>query len=282
MNTRFLLVTFAIVATFLSCKTREYYQVYEVQSQNVSNEGGVLVDENEDCRITYNMWSDGGNLCFLFQNKTEKDMYVVMPKSFFIVNGLANNYYPQTFHSVTLASPVIDGIDVEDYIANQNLWYSDLSRYAKTYIGNVDGRELVCIPPGSSKFILGFNISNCIYKDCDNRNENYPKDKSRIVTFTQAESPVTFRNRIAYTFNEDGSDSHYIEHAFWLSSLRNYSEKAAISKIGTTDCESRLSTQVRVFNVSAPNKFYNRYVKAGMLYRGNGRGGYLSVRKPRN
>lgn len=281
MKTKLFFATIGI-ATILSCKTSEYYQVYEVQSQDVKNEGDVLTAENEDCRITYNMWSEGGNLCFMIQNKTDKDLYVVMPKSFFILNGLANDYYPQAFHSVPLANPAMDGIDVDDYITNKSLWYSNLSSASKAYNINTEGKEFICLPPRSAKFILGFNISNIVYKDCNHREENYPKDKSKVVTFTKERSPITFSNRIAYTFNEDGSDVHYVEHFFWLSSLTNYSEKAAFSKMHTTDCESQMTMQAKFFIMSGPDKFYNKYSKTPIRRLSNGQDGYLSVKKQRD
>ena len=81
-----------------------------------------------------------------------------------------------------------------------------------------------------------------------------------VVRYTQGDTPLSFRNRIAYTFNEQSSEINYIEHQFWLSSLQNYSEKAAISKQKIEECETKSRKVQRSFTMYSPSKFYNRYI----------------------
>lgn len=256
-----------LLALFTSCATKYYYQVYEVTSQDVSQKENVLSYENADCRITYNLWSEGGNLSFLIHNKTDKNLYVVMPQSFFILNGVANDYYSESSysHSVTNSAALSSSrqLSISGFLTDGYYWYpSRLSRYLGTSTGIIKTKEaaFVCVPPKSAKFIKGFNLYDHVVKDCNNSNENYPKNTSSVVRYSQADTPLSFRNRIAYTFNEQSSEINYIEHQFRLSSLQNYSEKAAISKQEIEECETKARKVQRSFTMYSPSKFYNRYI----------------------
>ena len=267
-----------LLALFTSCATGQYYQVYEVTSQDVSQKENVLFYENSDCRITYNLWSEGGNLSFLIHNKTDKNLYVVMPQSFFILNGVANDYYSESSysHSVTNSAALSASrqLSISGYLTDGYYWYpSRLSRLQGASVGmstteTVETKEaaFVCVPPKSAKFVRGFNLSDHIYKDCDNISENYPKNTSSVVHYTKDNSPLSFRNRIAYTFNEQSSEINYIEHQFWLSSLQNYSKKSAISKQRIEECETKARIVQRRFTMYSPSKFYNRYTWSAGIY----------------
>jgi hypothetical protein len=69
-----------------------YYQVYKT-SNGLQQKESVLTYEDENCIVTYNLWSDGGNVGFNFENKTDKDIYLDLDKCFFILNGEAYNYF---------------------------------------------------------------------------------------------------------------------------------------------------------------------------------------------
>ena len=262
-----------MLALFTSCATSKfYYQVYEVTSPDVSQQENVLSYEKSDCQITYNLWSEGGNLSFLIHNKTDKNLYIVMPQSFFILNGVANDYFSDSSHSYSVTNSAAlnasKQLSISGFLTNGYYWYpARLSRQLGASIGmstteTVEAKEaaFVCVPPNSSKFINGFNLSDYIYKDCDNNNENYPKYTSSVVQYTKDNTPLSFRNRIAYTLNDQASEVKYVEHSFWLSSLQNYSEKAALSKEKIEECETKARKVQHRFTMYSPNKFYNSYI----------------------
>ena len=269
----FLLYSTVLLALFSSCATeRLYYQVYEVESQDVTQKENALYYENSDCRITYNLWSEGGNLSFLIHNKSDSNLFIIMSQSFFILNGIANDYFSDSSHSisVTNSANISDSkqISISGFLTDGYYWYpSRLSRQFGASIGtsiteSVETKEveLICVPPKSAKFIRGFNLSDHIYKDCDNKTENYPKQSSSILHFSKDSSPLSFRNRLAYTFNSQCTDVKYIEHMFWLSSLQNYSEEAAFSKEVVEECETKARKIQRCYTMYSPKKFFNIYV----------------------
>ena len=268
---------FTIVALVLillsSCSESTFYQVYEVQSNDVEQKDDALVYENNDCEIVYNLWADSGDLSFLFRNKTDKYLYLVMPKSFFILNGIANDYYSETTRGVsktTSASVSASGqASVLGYALNNFQWHPTmLSRWKNASVGvatteTVATKEfpLVCIPPKSAKVIKGFNISNYVFKDCEKQKENYPSKTSSIIKYTETQTPLSFQNSIAYSFDEQVTDVNYINNHFWVSSLQNFSHSAAFISKMVRKCGSYTEEKAEYSTVKAPNKFYNRYVR---------------------
>lgn len=265
----------AVLSTLFlfSCTERNYYQVYDIQSSDVSMKDGVFAFDNADCRITYNMWSEGGNVSFMVQNKTDNNLYIVMPKSFFILNGVANDYYSETTYSraVTNSAQLSAArqVSVGGFISNGLAWYpAHIGRVYGASIGSsltesITTREspMTCVPPKSSKLIFGFNISDHIYKDCDNYKFNYPSRVSPLISYSENDTPIKFRNRIAYSFDEESKDIKYIDHSFRMTNLQNYSQKAALDKLKYEECETNRNMSVKSFTMSSPNKFYNIYNK---------------------
>ena len=88
MKIKNLLYTIGIVLIFSSCATTSFYQVYDVKPINESiTKSDLLFFEDENCKITYNLWSNGGNIGFNFYNKTDSKIYVKLNESNFILNG---------------------------------------------------------------------------------------------------------------------------------------------------------------------------------------------------
>ena len=266
-----LFVSALVLALLSSCSERIYYQVYQLESSDVQQKGNVLFFENDDCTITYNLWANGGDLSFLMHNKTSENMFVVMPQSFFILNGIANNYYSETTYGRTVtgiaALSASRQMTLSGYLTNGLSWYpSTLSRQVGAMAGvstskSVQTKEpaYICIPPKSSKFIMGFNISDYVYKDCENYDQNYPKVTSNIVRYSQANSPLVLRNRVAYTLSKEDGEARYIDHNFWLSSVQNYAYKSAFSKEKVKVCETDMRENEKRFVMSSPQRFYNVY-----------------------
>ena len=268
-----ILAFISLVVFMTSCSHQTFYQVYEVLSPDVTVQENILLYENSDCSISYNLWSNGGNLNFLFTNKTDQNMFIVMPKSFFVLNGVANDYYSDSSHSLSvtksMAANSTSSVAVNGYLSNGFFWYpSTISRHigataglSRTETVKTNEMPIICIPPKSSKFIKGFNLSDYVNKDCENRKMNYPSRTSPKVSFNMTNSPLVFRNRIAYTFDEKSSDVKYIENKFFVISYLNYSEKSAFEVKKEKNCDNDFEVSKKYFKMSAPNKFYNTYMK---------------------
>lgn len=272
MRHRHFLFSVAITAIALSsCHTTTYYQVYEMKTPELTTKESCLTYDNEDCSIMYNLWAPGGDASFLISNKTGKNLYVVLSKSFFIMNGVANDYYTGSIYGKSVSSLVSsllsESTSVSRIMSNDNRWFPlNFSRGVNMTAGlsvvrsvETKEQEIVCVPPFASKSIPGFNIYNDVYKVCDHPRRNYPKTSSNPIVYSESNTPIIFRNRIAYTFDEEAKDIKYLENKFWLSSIQNFKDKSATRKETYEDCESHRKNSYRSFTVSAPNKFYNTY-----------------------
>lgn len=82
-----------LVAVGLSSCNPNYYQVYKVNSSDLVQKENSMVFENEDCKIMYNLWGLKGTMGFIFENKTNEDIFLDMTQTFFIKNGAANDYF---------------------------------------------------------------------------------------------------------------------------------------------------------------------------------------------
>ncbi len=279
MRAKVLMFAIAVIA-LASCSNKlpMFYQVYEVASPDVKTTPDVMVYENQDCRITYNLWANGGNLSFMIQNMTGKDLYLVMPRSFFILNGVASDYYSGATNTISLsmASGVSDvssaSMGLSGYAYYQTgQWFPTTISRSQSLVSTTSSavahsmskpeKEIICIPPHASKLINGFALSDYVYKVCGEKSEkiNYPKEQANVNEYTQEDTPLMIRNRLAYTFNAQGEDVQMIENTFYVQSVKNYFEKTFISKNKVQDCESNTTHKVKQFNLYAPQRFYNKY-----------------------
>ena len=266
MFTSFLLV---------SCKLN-YYQVYEVKSPNLIQRDNSLVFENEDCKVSYNLWSNKGAVSYIIENKTDKDLFLDMTQSFFIKNGAAYDYFQnKTYETREYSIAGLGYSASETYIGKDGYWPSQyfvpLTYSEKVMAKMMKGNsvavtqkepEYVCIPANSYKYFYYYNVNPSFIETCD-KDKDYPNNSSVLNTLSESNTPLKFTNRIAYSFQENNSALKYIDNSFWLAQVKNYSEKEAVEKrqIKRGCKEDLVSPKQKVFKIGGPNQFYVSYIK---------------------
>lgn len=253
-----------------SCK-QFYYQVYDVNSDGLKQEDNSLVYENEDLKVMYNLWGEEGNVGFILQNKTDRDLFVDMDKTFFILNGEANDYFKNREYSSTTTNTASVGYGMsQSYWMAKGYWPlqyyvpTTVSGLAKLMRGHTSGvttkeKQIVCIPAHAYKVISEYKVSPQFLKTCD-RDKDFPRRTATVANYSESSSPVRFKNRIAYSFDRECKDLQHIENSFYVSGVNNYSKKAAIEKVREkTDCYSRKKNKREYFKIGGPNKFYRTY-----------------------
>lgn len=265
-----MLVVILASLVFTSCKNL-YYQVYDVESNVLTQKDNSLVYENEDLKILYNLWSENGSVSFIVQNKTSSNLFINMGQTFFIHNGEAHDYFKN--QEYTNISNLITSFD---YGANQ--YYSSASGYwpmsyfilsslpnvTKITKGTsrsvtVKEKEIVCIPAKAFKHFCYFSVAPALKVVC-NKKVDYPNTMAKIGSFTQSDSPLKFENRIAYSFSPEGKEAKFVENDFYVSNISNYKGKAAIEKRSVdSGCNSSIKERKKFFKIGAPNKFYLTY-----------------------
>lgn len=264
----------AMVCLGLTSCTKTYYQVYDVNSESLKQEDNSLVYENSDMKVMYNLWGENGKVGFILQNKTDKDLFVDMDKTFFILNGEANDYFKNREYSASMANAAYFDYSLnKTYSASSGFWPTQyyvpmLSVFAKVIKGRTTGittkeKQIVCIPANAYKVISEYNVSPRFVKTCV-RSKDFPRNTANVANYSESSSPVKFKNRIAYSFDSDCKNLQHIENSFYVSGVTNYSNKAATEKVKEqTDCYSAQKRQRKYFKIGGPNKFYRTYQTKG-------------------
>ncbi|MDG5800787.1 hypothetical protein QA597_10490 [Marinilabiliaceae bacterium ANBcel2] len=254
-----------------SCATTKFYQVYEASSvDNIVLENNGMVYEDENCLITYNLWGEGGNIGFRIYNKTDKLLLLDLSNSYFILNGKANDYFRNRSFSSSgtmqtsasssrSASTAISGINYLNFFQTNSLSAQNTlgSASSRTNAINYQEQLFIRIPPGTYKQITEFSILNSLYRDCNLLLHPRRRDVQHI-TFSENNTPFTFSNRLTYFF-EDQDDIFEIEHAFYVSGIRNLPAGVMIERRPEEFCGQTSTINSDYYTEIAPNRFFIQY-----------------------
>ena len=276
-----------VCMAFSSCAPSLYYQMYQTQPvTDISMRDNCMVFEDANCEILYNFWRENGEIGFVFHNKTSENIYLHLDECFYVANGVAFDYFRNrvfTNSRSSLTSTQLTNINGSS-VTNANLIYTALGGYGagsqtiykNGYVYGVAGtitnassssvsvaeKQVVCIPPKTSKIITEFDIKSTIYRSCDLYRNPGRKD-SHSVTFNKGNSPLTFGNKIAYSIGSS-EDLIRVDNTFYVSKISNYSEKDITKLENDEECGKKTANQVRVFKEYGPNQFYIEYNLLGV------------------
>jgi hypothetical protein len=237
MKTHKLLI-FAIFSLLLtSCGTATFIQVYKTTPiDQVVLENNRLVYEDQNCKVSYYFWDEGGNIGFQIYNKTDKMIYLNLEESFFVLNGISYNYYKNRVYTNTTPSGSV------------------------TY----NEEKVVCIPSNSAKNVKEYVINRSILRDCEIF--KYPTTKKiKTKTYLLEESPLVFSNRISYTLGENGAVINF-KNEFYVSEVTNYPEGQMYEMKRDEFCGQKGGFTV-FFKDAAADKFYNKYIKVKEIWK---------------
>jgi hypothetical protein len=266
------ILQFSVFAIALfSCSSNLYYQILKTKiDDGMVTKDNALIYENEHCRITYNLWAEGGNVGFSFFNKSNQNVYLNLDQSFFVLNGEAHNYYRNRIftHSSSSAASIsrqnaasrsVTGLNVFDLLQTNRIAQSNqVGVYSSSERSVAYNEEkIVCIPPGSYKNISEYLISEKPIRDCGLLRR--PSRKSiNTVRFTRETSPLVFSNLISFNIG-NGSQPSIVSNSFFISDVANYPEKEIFRSEKKDFCGELDVYPSRVFNKSPPDAFYIRY-----------------------
>lgn len=275
-----------------SCDTAAqwYCQIFSVKS--VEEKSDVLFS-NDDIKISYNFWSEGGTASFWVENNTTEDIYLDLSKCFFVNNGVVFDYYKNrifgqsfsrnsTYGSSTSSSFGTNASNSFTY--PQNFAYSNsfttYSGYNTSNVVSYDNstqvyyveEKVLCIPANSCRRIeCEHPIYGWTYRDCnlfmyDERDKNkqsnvFPKSS----TFNQNNSPIVFKNIITYYVAEEKPEQmRKVTNEFYVDKITNYKQEQMfeIRKKDTSMCGKEYNRYYSVNLEKAPNKFYHRYTQS--------------------
>jgi len=273
MKTKIYLILIVLsVFTLSSCKTT-FYQVYRaVPSDMLMADNDALVYEDDNCAVTYNLWSYGGNMGFGFFNKTKENIYLNLDECFFVLNGLASDYYLDREFTQSSSvgskntrkkgvSTALTGLGFLGLIQT-NQAAAEVSESQMTSSGSsvsVQEKKIITIPPGTLKFISEYNINENLYRDCELL--KYPRRKQvKTLHFMEDESPFVFSNRITYRVGESTEPVQF-ENRFYVSEITNYPRKEIVREDYDEFCGEKSAERYEFFKIKSPDRFYLMYLK---------------------
>lgn len=250
-----------IISLLTSCVSN--YKVYEVSSDILKKDKGVIVFENDSLQIKYSFWENNGLVLFILYNKMNIPIYIDWKKSSLIVNEQKLDYWRdvENVSSVSLYNDYLfKGIPKTDFLA-----YSLGSSVSKTTKEKEE--RVTFVPPKAyiqiNKFTLFSNNSdpfkkaNYNKKDTVFEGESYTYEESK---FNINNSLFKFRNFLTISNDEKFTTETYIDNEFYISkSLKMSSEQFQTKKIEKVFNEK--SNQIRIKqvfnqNYQSPDRFF--------------------------
>lgn len=275
MKTKKNLFTALIPVLLTSCMSTSYFQVYKATpTEKLIVKDNLLVYEDENCKVSYNLWEEGGNIGFRFYNKTNKNIYLNLEESFFILNGISYNYYRSrvftnstssgaTVSRGTSASKSVIGLNYLDLLQTNRISATNTADMMASSGFSVSFNEekIVHIPSKTSKIITEYNINKSLFRDCDLL-RHPTKGEIKSKTFSKAQSPLVFSNRIAYSIGRS-NDLIKFENEFYVTEISNYPESEMFESKYNEYCGEKSETKTKYFKNVSANKFYIKYTKDG-------------------
>lgn len=261
------IITVLVAVSLVSCKST-FYQVYKAtpvdKSIVVEND---LIYEDENCKISYNFWSSGGDAGFTIYNKTNENLYLNLAESFFVLNGVANNYYKDRVYSHSTSTGIasssgiaasinVTGINFFNLLQTNRLQVSSgvQEKSSAEFSVSYNEEKIVCIPPKTSKTITEYLINKTLYRDCGIL--RYPtRKKITSENFTITDSPIIFSNVITYSVGQSTKPIQ-LENKFYISEISNYPQKKIIESRYEEECGEKTYTKKKYFKSISPDKFY--------------------------
>jgi len=268
-----LIYILSTVLLLSSCGTPMYYQVYKVKpSHETVSKAQNLFFEDDNCKITYNLWANEGNIGFNFYNKTDENVYVNLKESYFILNGVAYDYYKNRTYTTSetksasqmhtsTGSVAVTGVNIYNNIQTNKVNSSKSTNVSSSVGYAVSYKEdsIICIPAKTTKMISEYSINNSLIRDCELF--KFPKKKKiKTKSYSIEQSPIVFSNII--TYNTKGK-SVSVENKFYVSEITNYPSSEFFEYKYDKYCGQKSMSKTRYFKYYDTDKFFIEYSKVG-------------------
>ena len=258
---------------FSSCSQQIYYQLVELESDDIVADGDFGVSSNDEIKVLYDFWSNNGSTSFQIFNKTDRTIYLKHDECQLIKNGSVIDYYDNGEY--TSSSSVYKGVTYKrSNLYNSNSYNTPINAIASVLsasattsatssssVARIDKKVLV-IPPNSSRAIPGYNLQNARYWDCDvlAKPSNRKSTRENGISFTEDNTPLEFRIFITYSFYENFNEKNTFESSAFLKYFSNWNSTQFIEEKSYKECEKNNWYKIRNEAViSSPLMYYIKY-----------------------
>lgn len=226
---------FVVAMLNVSCSLDTYYQMYNSVAENGKVLNNEVVFEDQNCVVSYDLFSDGGKVGFSVFNKTESDITIDLTKTFFVLNNTSNEYYQNRLFS-----------------KSGNTVTSTSSYLTKTAVTNTSSSSVtyhekpqLTIPSHTRVHIAEFSVVQKRFVSCDL--VKYPASKSiKTLQYKKDNSPFQFYNLISYTVN---NVPYRFDNRFYVSEIANYPAKDVFNVTDRNECNNVLDYSIKTFKL---------------------------------
>ena len=214
-----------LLFTIISSCSKKYIQIFNTNTTNTKYENEYFVYETDTLKVTYSFWANQGVMSFTIFNKLEKPVYIDWKNSSFIYNDNKLNYWIE--ETQTNISSYYGGYFYKGPLLGPGLIINE--GYQNSTVTTIKPEKITFIPPKSNYsrtqfYLLPVNFYKINF-GCQasvvSRNDK-PKKKTTVYSeeFSINNSPLNFRNYLAFTFSENSQQFFFIDNGFYLSSVK--------------------------------------------------------------
>lgn len=235
-----IITVFLLSLIFTSC-AKQFIQVFDTQSVNTKLSNESYIYESDTLKITYSFWAEKGVMAFSVYNKLNRPIYIDWKNSSFIYNDHKLDYWIDEQQTKTAGyyggyyykGPLIKpGLAINEGIQ---------SSVAET----VKPERITFIPPKSYSSHSQFYLlpvdflkidKDKMTKESVSRNDN--PNKQTIIyeqKFDVSNTPLSFRNYLAFSFSETSKDFYFVDNGFYLSAVKEMDRNHFHGKITGRD-----------------------------------------------
>jgi hypothetical protein len=267
-----------IISLLTSCAVpqKPYYQVYKAEGLgNLVKKDNAYTFEDENCIISYNLWKNGGDIGFEIYNKRDENIYLNLEECFFVLNGIAHNYYKNRIFTFSKSqgianarssksSSIYNSPSLSNLVYNASINSIGLSSSSGSSTA-YNEEKIVCIPPKTSKSVREYAISDYTYRAADLF--FFPRMKQvQPKRFLVTNSPFVFGNMLAFSTEKDKSLIR-VENNFYVSEITNYPD-FALTELKLEEYFGQKGTSyIKQFKSTPPDKFYFTYYRGGQIWK---------------
>ena len=218
------IIYLSLLSVFLiGCKS--YIQVFETKTTNTVSKGEFYVYENDTLKITYAFWTMKGIVSFTVYNKLDVPIYIDWKKSSYIDNSNKLNYWVD--EEITKSTVYYGSYYYDGPLLKPGFSVSESS--GSVTESKIKIERLTFIPPKSNYYRSQFHLLPLVFYGFDLSSESQEvikngtqKEKTKIYykDFSKAESPLVFRNFLAFSLTEDFNTEFYVDNEFYLSNMK--------------------------------------------------------------
>ena len=251
------------IASLLSNCSKIYIQVFETGSTNTKKVDEYFIYETDSVKITYAFWENHGVMSFAIYNKLDKPIYIDWKNSSFIYKSYKLDYWIDETQNKTTSY-------FGSYWYNGPLIKPGFAVQTGTQISNsneIKPERVTFIPPKSNFFKSQFYLLpiNC-YKLSSSHSDSVvprndkPKKNTTVYSedFSIINSPLKFRNFLAFSFSEDSKEFFYVDNEFFLSNVKEmdlrhyYGKSSGIDNQGNSIYQKSPFKQSTFFYIDVP------------------------------